>query len=142
MSRCTQPTVTDTIICAKVCYQQFNDNPLAKFSFNDYVLVDDSTYYDTNLISLRGIRWKVFVGDYFFYDFGWNNVTDIVSVLGNGSTYGQLDLGFQNQDIIALFESLPSTQVPVGTKFCMQLDVRDDSGVESNNISNTYCFIK
>lgn len=142
MSRCTQPIVTDKIICAKVCYQQFNDNPLAKFSFSNYVLSDDSTYYDDNLISLREIRWKVYVGNYFFYDFGWNNVNDIVLALGNGSTYGQLDLGFQNQDIIALFESLPSTQVPVGTKFCIQLDVRDDSGVESNNISNTYCFIK
>jgi hypothetical protein len=69
MSRCVQTTVTDTIICAKACYQKFNDSPLAKFSFNDYVLVDDSTYYDSNLISLREIRWKVFVGDYFFYDF-------------------------------------------------------------------------
>ena len=142
MSRCTQPIVNDKIICAKVCYQQFNDNPLAKFLFNDYVLSDDSTYYDNGIDSLREVRWKVYVGNYFFYDFGWNNVNDIVLVLGNGSTYGQLDLGFQNQDIIALFESLPSTQVPVGTKFCIQLDVRDNSGVESNNISNTYCFIK
>ncbi len=125
-----------------MCYQQFNDNPLAKFSFDNYVLSDDSTYYDNGIDSLREIRWKVYVGNYFFYDFGWNNVNDIVLALGNGSTYGQLDLGFQNQDIIALFESLPSTQVPVGTKFCIQLDVRDNSGVESNNISNTYCFIK
>ncbi len=142
MSRCIQPTVTDRIICAKVCYEQFNDNPVAKFLFSDYVLLDDSTYYDDNILGSRESRWKVFIGDYFFYDFGWNNINDSVIALGNGSTYGQLILGFQNQDIIALFESLPSTQVPVGTKFCMQLDVRDDSGVESNNISNTYCFIK
>jgi hypothetical protein len=81
MSRCIQPTVTDRIICAKVCYEQFNDNPVAKFLFSDYVLLDDSTYYDDDIIASREIRWKVYIGDYFFYDFGWNNINDIIIII-------------------------------------------------------------
>jgi hypothetical protein len=140
--RCKNITITETIVCAKTCFQKMNESPVAKFSFENYVLSDDSTYFDDGNIVSREIRWKVYVDNYFFYDFGWHAQDEVVVPLANGSTYGELNLGLLNQDIFTLLSAEPSTIIPVGTKLSIQLDVKDSMGVESQNISNTYCFTK
>jgi len=140
--RCKNITIIDTIICAKACTYKFNESPVAKFSFENYVLSDDSTYFDGDLSSLRQINWKVYVDEYLVYDFGWNFIHDIVIPLGNGSTYGQLNLGILNQDILSMLEALPSTIIAEGTVLDIFLDVKDDSGIMNQNISNKYKFIK
>lgn len=139
--RCKEVNIEERIICAKPCLTKFNESPIAKFSFEDFVISDASEYFDSDLVSNRQVRWKVYVGDYFFYDFGWHYYNE-VNPLGNGSTYGEMFLGDKNIDILAYLSSLPSIFINKGQKLCMRLDVRDDSGIESLNVSNTYCFIK
>jgi hypothetical protein len=140
--RCRQYEITERVICAKACTKRFNDTPLAKFSFSDFILSDDSLYYDDDNISERQIRWKVYVGSYFFYDFGWNNLLDTVTGYPVVTTYNELNLGINNSYILSFLNSLESVIIPFGTKLCIRLDVKDSSGIESTNISNTYCFTK
>lgn len=140
--RCKQYEIDEKIICAKVCFNRFNAAPLARFSFSDFILSDNSTYFDDGNTSQRQIRWKVYVGSYFFYDFGWNNFSDIVPGYPVFTTYEDLNLGINNTYILSFLNSLGSTIIPIGTKLCIRLDVKDSSGIESTNISNTYCFTK
>lgn len=140
--RCRQYEITERVICAKVCTKRFNDAPLAKFSFSNFILSDDSTYFDDDNLSERQIRWKVYVGNYFFYDFGWNYVLDVVPGYPISTTYKDLNLGVNNSYILSFLNSLESVIIPFGTKLCIRLDVKDSSGIESTNISNTYCFTK
>jgi hypothetical protein len=140
--RCKQYEINEKIVCAKVCFNRFNDAPLARFSFSDSILSDNSTYFDDGDTIQREIRWKVYVGNYFFYDFGWNNLSDIVPDYPVFTTYGDLNLGLNNTYILSFLNSLESIIIPIGTKLCIRLDVKDSSGIESTNISNTYCFTK
>lgn len=141
MSCNNQPTITETIICAKACTVRLNDSPTAKLSYSGSTLSDDSTYFDGNATG-RLIRWKVYTSSYFFYDFGWNLQTDIVPELSNGSSYEQMDLGVNNSTILTYFESLPNTIIPNGTQFEILMDVKDSMGVENTNESNKYKFTK
>lgn len=140
--RCKQYEIDEKIICAKVCFNRFNAAPLAGFLFEDFILQNYSEFFDGGNSNGRQIRWKVYVGSYFFYDFGWHNLTDIIPDYPIVATYGELDLGFNNTYILMFLNSLESVIIPVGTKLCIRLDVKDSSGIESTNISNTYCFTK
>jgi hypothetical protein len=136
----TPQVITETILCAKTCTVKWNDAPVAKFSFDNYVISDDSQYFDSENLSQRQMRWALYCGDALIYEFGFGNHSDSITELSNGSTYSQMNLGLNNIDILNFVESIPSTIVPLKTKFRLYLDVKDDSGIESENISNVYYF--
>ena len=143
MITCNTPIeIEERILCAKICTERFNDNPIARFRFSDFVLIDDSTYFDKGDVSFRQIRWRIYVDDSLIYDFDFGGYFDTVPELSNGSIYSELDLGNKNTDILAFIESLPNTIVPNGTKFTIYVDVRDNMGIENENLSNKYCFTK
>ena len=125
-----------------MCTDKFNDTPISEFKFDNFVLVDDSKYFDTGDISFRQLRWRLYTEGYFIYDFGFGEYYNSIPELTNGSTYGELNLGSMNADILAFIESLPNTIVPNGTQFTIYIDVKDNTGIESQNISNKYCFTK
>jgi hypothetical protein len=142
MSCNTPQIVEERIICAKICTEKFNDTPISEFKFENYVLYDNSEYFDNGDISYRQIRWRLYIEDFLILDFGYGGYLENIVELGNGSTFSELKLGIKNTDILAYIESLPNTIVPVGTKFTLYLDVKDNTGIESQNISNKYCFTK
>lgn len=135
-------TVTDTLICAKACTVKFNEQPLAVLGFTGTTLSDESEYFDKGDISGRQVRWTIYIGDYLFYDFGYNGYFDVVPELANGSIYSTLDLGISNADILAFIEGQQNVIVPEGTKFTMFIEVEDNTGIVSDNVSNKYCFSK
>lgn len=140
---CNDPQeIQETILCAKICTVKFNDNPIAKFSYDGFILSDDSEYFDTGDVSLREVRWSVYSDGSLIYDFEFGGYFDVIPELSNSSIYKSLILGDKNVDILTFIESLPNTIVPVGTKFIIYVDIRDTMGIENNNISNKYCFTK
>ena len=142
MSCNTPITVVERIICARLCTERFNDTPVAVLNFSGITLSDDSLYYDSGVTASREIRWGVYVGNTLIYDFGFNGANDTITELGNGSTYGSIDMGVNNQDMIYFLDNLPNTIIPIGTTFSMYIEVRDDTGVMSQNISNVFMFTK
>lgn len=140
---CNNPQIIEErIICAKICQEKFNDNPIASFSFENFVLSDDSQYFDTGGFDNREVKWSLYSDEYLIYDFGYGKYYDSVSELSNGSTYSRLILGDLNVDMIGFVESLPNTIVPDDTKFTLYIEVKDNTGISSTNISNKYCFTK
>lgn len=142
MSCNTPEQIEERILCAKICKEKFNDNPIASFEYDNFILSDSSTYFDNGNVPNRQVRWRIYTEGFLVYEFGFGNYNDNIVELGNGSTYGELILGNKNVDILAFIESQPSTIVLKGTKFTTYIDVKDDSGIESQNISNKYCFTK
>lgn len=134
--------VTERIVCAKTCTVRFNDVPVAILGFTGTTLSNESEYYDGGVTTSREVRWTIYVDNFLIYDFGYGNYGDNVAELGNGSIYNEMNLGVNNQDILAFIESLPNTIVPEGTKFTMYLDVTDNTGVMSVNESNIFTFSK
>jgi hypothetical protein len=139
MSCNRQPEITENIICAKVCYIKFNDEPFARLSFEDFKLTNISEFFDSQT-NLRKARWKLYIGTQLLYTFGWGNLTDVIPELSNGSTYNELVLGLNNSDIIAFISSFPSTIIPLGMKFSISLEVKDSMGIQNLNNSNKYFF--
>ena len=142
MSCNTPQIIEERIICAVVCTDKFNETPVSAFKFEDFVLFDNSQFFDKGNISFRQVRWSLYTEGFLIYDFGFGGYLDVVPELANGSTYSEFDLGNKNTDILAYIESLPNTIVPKGTKFTLYIDVKDNTGIESQNISNKYCFTK
>jgi hypothetical protein len=142
MSCNTPQVIEERILCAKICTEKFNDTPESMFRFEDFVLYDDSQYFDSGDISFRQVKWRLYTEDYLIYEFGFGDYYDIIQELSNGSTYSEFNLGNKNEDILAFIESLPNTIVPNGTKFTIYIDIKDNTGIESQNISNKYCFTK
>lgn len=143
MINCNTPLVVkERIICSEICAVKFNDNPVAKFSFDNFVISDDSEYFDGVSASDRQVKWAIYSGGDLVYNFGFGDYFDSVPELSNGSIYSQLILGDGNTDILAFVESLPSTAVPAGTKLTIYIEVKDDTNIQSENISNKYCFTK
>lgn len=138
---CNNPqTVTQTIICAKACTVKFNEEPVAKFFYEDFILSDDSQYFDKGSVAQRQVRWQIYTGDYLVYDFGFGNYFEEIPELTNGSVYSVLSLGLQNQDMLDFITSLPDTLIPDETKFTIYIEVKDNTGIKSTNLSNKYCF--
>jgi len=139
----TQVDSSYSLICAKICDKP-NEKPVASFRFDNFFLVDTSTFYDDGNVSSRRINWKVYVGvgQYLIYDFGWGYYNDLIPDLANGSTYSILDVGVNNSDIIGLLESLPSTFITKNVTFKLVMYVEDNTGVQSEASENTYTFNK
>lgn len=142
MSCNTPVIITEKIVCAKTCTNKFNETPIAKFEFSGYTLNDDSDYFDSGNVSTREVRWTIYCDGFLIYDFDYGYYLDGIPELSNGSTYNSLIMGELNIDVISFLETLPNTIIPVGTKFTLYLDVKDNTGVISQNISNKYCFNK
>lgn len=136
----TPQTITEKILCAKVCYNKIT-YPVAKLLFKDWVLFDDSTYYDGDITN-RQIGWLVYVNDVLYKEIGYGLSNEIIPFFGNGSTYGNIFLGVNNQDFYNYIESFPNTQIPIGTKFTIFIQVIDSNGYSNQNISNKYTFTR
>src|SRR5574343_1190707 len=139
MSCKTPQTITQTILCAKVCYKKMT-NPTAKMLFNSWSLNDDSTYFDDN--SNRQAAWFIYTENMLFKEIEYGGINDIIPDMTNGSTYGSLILGLNNSDILSYLESIPNTQIPSGTKFTIFIEVKDSNGLLNENLSNKYVFTK
>lgn len=138
---CNNPqTITERIICAKTCTEKMNDSPIAKLSFSGTTVYDSSQYFDSGNVSQRQIRWKIYTEEILVYEFGYNDYNLVIPELGNGSTYGLLNLGLNNQDILTFLQSLPNTIIPNDTEFKIYIDVADSTDVISQNISNVFIF--
>ena len=139
---CQTTTNSNYVVsCARVC-EKFNTAPIAEMFFDTFLLIDVSTYYDNGDDTNRLIKWEIYVGEYLVYDFGYGLYNDPISELANGSIYSVLNLGDENDDIISFLESLPSTIINSDVTLEVKLTVKDNSGVESENIAATYKFNK
>lgn len=142
MINCLPQTSSEYVItCARVC-SKLNQAPIADMQFDEYLLIDVSTYFDNGVDTNRQVRWEIYVGEYLIYDFGYGFYNDAIPELGNGSMYSILNLGLENEDIINFLETLPSTIITPDIKFTVKMTVKDNTGVESENSITTYNFHK
>lgn len=138
---CNNPIIIEEkIVCAVTCATKFNQNPNAKFRFLNFVLYDDSEYFDTSNESNRQIRWLLYVGDTLIYDFGFGNYFDEIPEFSNGSTYNEFNMGIYNTDMLAFLQSLPNTIVSSDITLTLLMDVKDSTGIQNTNLSNKYNF--
>jgi len=62
--------------------------------------------------------------------------------MNNGSTYGAIRLGFDNNNIVSFINSLPNTEITPSTPIEITLSVRDCDGIENKVQSNKFKFNK
>jgi hypothetical protein len=136
--QCCQDIVfIETIECATVC-ERFPDRPIASFVFNNFNLIDISTF---NTIGIEYVRWILTRNNQLVYDFGFQDKNDTCLELANGCVYGSLDLGLGNVDIINFIELLLNVpSLPSGQQYTLTAQVKDGVGQINNNINNVYTF--
>lgn len=125
-------------VCARLCSKQ-NDPPIAKFVYEEFILTEDSTFFDgVPLSSLHQFQWQIFVNNRIIYNFGYGNRGVVIPELSNGSTYDQLNLGLQNIDIFTFINTLPNTSLTPNLPVKIRLNVKDVTGVANIQESNLY----
>ena len=134
-------------VCAIICDKQ-NDNPLPKFSifgvngFDDnlgiWELKDNSTFFDNGTSINRQYKWNVRVNNRNIYSFGFGGFNTLIPELSNGSLYNSLILGTNNTDLINFINSLPNIQLSNQDQIIITLQVKDNTGIQSNTNSNPY----
>lgn len=129
------------VTCSKFC-EKFNTAPIAKAHFDSFLLVDVSTYYDDGSDENKQVKWEIYAEDELIYDFGFGFYNDAITELSNGSIYSVLNLGNQNEDIINFLNNLPFTVITNNVTLEIRMTVKDNTGVQSENVSSSYKFNK
>jgi hypothetical protein len=105
-------------------------------------LIQKSSFFDSGIIADRLFKWTFKSSGYVFYETAWGKASQIITEMNNGSTYGAIRLGFDNNNIVSFINSLPNTEITPSTPIEITLSVRDCDGIENKVQSNKFKFNK
>lgn len=142
MGQC-KPFVTISTVydCATFC-KKWNEPPIPSFFYGKYHLIQKSSFFDSGIIANRLFKWTFKSSGYVFYETAWGKASEIITEMNNGSTYGAIRLGFDNNNIVSFINSLPNTEITPSTPIEITLSVRDCDGIENKVQSNKFKFNK
>lgn len=87
--------------CAKVC-TNIPAAPIADYLISSFNLTSTSIFYGEGEL----YKWQFFDGNFLLYDTGWGEKNDLITDFSNGSTFNDIYLGMNNNDIITLLHSM------------------------------------
>lgn len=147
MGQC-KPFVTISTVydCATFC-KKWNEPPIPSFFYGKFHLIQNSSFFDSGIIADRLFKWTFKSSGYVFYETAWGKSSQVVTEMNNGSTYGAIRLGFENNNIVSFINSLPNTEITPSPKGVyppieITLSVRDCDGIENKVQSNKFKFNK
>jgi len=142
MGQCKEFVNISTIYeCGSFC-RKWNTAPVPRFFLKKFFLVQDSTFYDSGNIGERLFKWVIKSRGYLVYETGWGSLGDDITEMNNGSTYGSLRLGVENNGIVNFINSLPNTIIKKDDPIQITLMVKDCDGIQSTIESNKFNFNK
>lgn len=142
MGQCKPFVVISTVYdCATFC-KKWNDPPIPSFFYEKNFLIQNSSFFDSGIISDRLFKWTFKSSGYIFYETAWGKSSQLITEMNNGSTYGALRLGFENDKIVTFINSLPNTEILSNTPVEITLSVRDCDGILNKEQSNKFKFNK
>ncbi len=138
--RCQNITNTVTEYgCAFFCEKK-NNPPIPLFIYDNFRLIEKSYFFDSGVFNGRTYKWSIYIDDVYCDSFGYEKAKEPITQLNNNSSYGSINLGKNNLNIVNYINSLPNYTLTKKNNVKIKLDVIDCDGIKNVAMSNTYSF--
>lgn len=142
MGQCKELVTISTIYDCAVFCKKWNNPPIPKFIVNKNFLIQDCVFFDSGVIQERLFKWIFKCSGSIIYESSWGGLSDNITEMNNGSTYGSIKLGFENIAIVNFINSLPFTLIDKHDTIEITLSIKDCDGITNKAQSNRYKFNK